>query len=80
MRTAVAGTKASTLRDGEDEYDITVELAPRFKDDLQSVLSLRIPGRIDTSPNTFPVPLRPWPRTTSRVGADPSATSIRTSS
>ncbi len=57
VRTAVAGTKASTLRDGEDEYDITVELAPRFKDDLQSVLSLRIPGRIDTSPNTFPVPL-----------------------
>jgi len=57
VRTAVAGTKASTLRDGEDEYDITVELAPRYKDDLQSVLSLRIPGRIDTSPNTFPVPL-----------------------
>lgn len=57
VRTAVAGTKASTLRDGEDEYDITVELAPRFKDDLQSVLSLRIPGRIDTSPDTFPVPL-----------------------
>jgi multidrug efflux pump subunit AcrB len=57
VRTAVAGTKASTLRDGEDEYDITVELAPRYKDDLQSVLSLRIPGRIDTSPDTFAVPL-----------------------
>ncbi len=57
VRTAVAGTEASTLRDGEDEYDIIVELAPRFKDDLQSVLSLRIPGRIDTSPDTFPVPL-----------------------
>jgi multidrug efflux pump len=57
VRTAVAGTKASTLRDGEDEYDITVSLTPRFKDNLQSVLSLRIPGRIDTSPETFPVPL-----------------------
>lgn len=57
VRTAVAGTKASTLRDGEDEYDITVELAPQYKNDLQSVLSLRIPGRIDTSPDTFAVPL-----------------------
>ncbi len=57
VRTAVAGTKASTLRDGDDEYDITVELAPRFKDDLQSILALRIPGRIDTSPDTFAVPI-----------------------
>lgn len=57
IRTAVAGTKASTLRDGDDEYDIVVELAPRFKGDLQSVLAMRIPGRIDTSPDTFPVPL-----------------------
>src|SRR5690606_35179984 len=39
------------------EYDIVVELAPRFKDDLQSVLAMRIPGRVDTSPDTFPVPL-----------------------
>jgi multidrug efflux pump len=57
VRTAVAGTKASTLRDGDDEYDIVVELGPRFKGDLQSVLAMRIPGRIDTSPDTFPVPL-----------------------
>ena len=57
IRTAVAGTKASTLRDKEDEYDIMVELAPRYREDLQSVLSLRIPGRIDTSPETFAVPL-----------------------
>ena len=57
VRTAVAGTEASKLRDGEDEYDIVVELAPRFKEDLQSILSLRIPGREDTSPDTFPVPL-----------------------
>lgn len=57
VRTAVAGTEASKLRDGEDEYDILVEVAPRFKDDLQAVLGMRIPGRIDTSPDTFPVPL-----------------------
>lgn len=57
IRTAVAGTKASTLRDGEDEYDIQVELAPAHREDLQSVMSLRIPGREDTSPDTFAVPL-----------------------
>ncbi|NCG17627.1 MAG: TolC family protein, partial [Rhodobacterales bacterium] len=57
VRTAVAGTKASTLRDGEEEIDIIVELAPQFRQDVQSVLDLRIPGRADTSPNTFPVPL-----------------------
>ncbi|MEM9694422.1 MAG: efflux RND transporter permease subunit [Myxococcota bacterium] len=57
VRTAVAGTKASSLRDGEDEYDIIVELAPQYRESLQRVLSLRIPGKIDTSPDTFPVPL-----------------------
>ena len=57
IRTAIAGTKASTLRDGEDEYDIVVELAPSYKEDLQTVLAMRIPGRIDTSPDTFSVPL-----------------------
>ncbi len=57
VRTAVAGTKASSFRDGDDEHDITVMLDPRFRDDLQSVLGVRVPGSLDTSPDTFPVPL-----------------------
>ena len=57
VRTAITGTKASTLRQGEDEHDIVVMLAPQYKDDLQAVMSLRIPGREDTSPDTFWVPL-----------------------
>ncbi|HUH00908.1 MAG TPA: efflux RND transporter permease subunit [Kofleriaceae bacterium] len=57
IRTAIAGTKASTLRDGEDDYDIVVELDPRYKADLQAVLAMRIPGRLDTSPDIFAVPL-----------------------
>lgn len=57
VRAAVAGTKASAFRDGEDEYDITVELAPQYKDDLQSILSLRIPGREDMELGTFSVPI-----------------------
>lgn len=57
VRTAVAGQVASTLRDGEDEYDIVVRLAPEFREDLQAVLALNIDGREDTSPDTFPVPI-----------------------
>ena len=57
VRTAVAGTKVSTLREGEDEYDIVVTVDPRYASNLQEVLDLRIPGREDTSPNTFAVPL-----------------------
>lgn len=57
VRTAIAGSKASAWRDGEDEHDIVVRLAPEYRRDLQQVLTLRLPGREDTSPNTFPVPL-----------------------
>ena len=57
VRTAVAGTKVSTLRDGDDEFDILVTVAPRYASNLQQVLALRIPGKEDTSPDTFAVPL-----------------------
>jgi len=57
VRTAVAGAKATALRDGEEEYEIVVRLAPEARRDLQSVLELRVPGREDRSPDTFPVPL-----------------------
>ncbi|MCA9582217.1 MAG: efflux RND transporter permease subunit, partial [Myxococcales bacterium] len=57
LRAAIHGTKASTFRDGKDEYDITVRLAREHRMDLQSILALRIPGREDTSPDTFAVPL-----------------------
>ena len=53
VRTAIAGTKASTLRDGEDEYDIMVALDPKYREDMQAVLALRIPGREDTSPDSL---------------------------
>ncbi len=57
VRNAINGTEASRFRDGDDEYRIMVELAPEFKDDLQSVLSLRIPGREDMELGTFSVPI-----------------------
>jgi multidrug efflux pump len=57
VRTAVAGAVATSVRDGEKEVDVVVELAPEYREDLQKVLDLRLPGREDTSPDTFPVPL-----------------------
>jgi multidrug efflux pump subunit AcrB len=57
IRTAFAGADASSLRDGEDEYDIVVELTPEHREDLQSVLGLRIPGSDPEKLPTFPVPL-----------------------
>jgi multidrug efflux pump subunit AcrB len=57
VRTAVAGSTASTVREGEDEIDIVVELAPEHRDDLQSVLALRVPGSDDGQPRTYPVPM-----------------------
>lgn len=57
VRSAINGTKASSFRDGGDSYDITVELAPEWKEDLQSVLSLRVFGREDMELGTFSVPI-----------------------
>ncbi len=57
VRAALSGTRASVFRDGEDEYDIMVELSPQYRDDLQSVLSLRVFGREDMELGTFSVPI-----------------------
>lgn len=57
VRTAVAGATATTIRKGDEEWDVVVRLDPKYRSDLDSVLSLRLPGREDTSPLTFPVPL-----------------------
>ena len=57
VRTAVAGTKATTVRERDQETDVIVQLAPEYREDVQSILGLRLPGREDTSPDTFPVPL-----------------------
>ena len=57
IRTAVAGTVATSVRDGTDENDGLVQLDPRFRSSLQDVLDLRVPGRADDRPGTFSVPL-----------------------
>ncbi len=57
VRTAISGTKASALRAGDEEYDITVELAPEYRDSLQDVLAMHIPGKEDMELDTFAVPL-----------------------
>ena len=57
VRTAVAGSVATTIMDGEEEIDVVVALAPEYRENLQQVLTLKLPGREDTSPDTYSVPL-----------------------
>lgn len=45
VRTAVAGAKATTLREGDEEYDIVVEMDDAYKQDIQAILDLRVPGK-----------------------------------
>jgi multidrug efflux pump subunit AcrB len=42
VRSAINGTEASKFRDGNDEYDITVRLAPEYRDDLNVIGDLTI--------------------------------------
>lgn len=52
IKTAVLGRKVGNFRQGEDEYDITIRLAPEDRDNLQKVLRLNVPG-----PGGQPIPL-----------------------
>ncbi|MCO6475989.1 MAG: efflux RND transporter permease subunit [Phaeodactylibacter sp.] len=45
IRTALFGKEASTLKDGEDEYDIMVRYNEAHRNDLQSLLNMRITFR-----------------------------------
>ncbi|MCB9264257.1 MAG: efflux RND transporter permease subunit [Lewinellaceae bacterium] len=45
IRTALFGKEASTLKDGEDEYDIMVRYDEQHRNDLQSLLNMRITFR-----------------------------------
>jgi len=42
IRAAIAGTEASTYRVGEDDYDVTVRLAPQQRRNLETLESLNI--------------------------------------
>jgi len=44
IRSAINGVEASQYRDGKDEYDITVRLAERYRDDLSTLGDLKIMG------------------------------------
>jgi multidrug efflux pump subunit AcrB len=42
VRNAINGSEASKYRDGEDEYDIIVRLAPEYREDLNTIGDLTI--------------------------------------
>ena len=43
VRSAINGTEAGTLRDGDEEYDITVRLSESDRSSLESIRSLTVP-------------------------------------
>ena len=45
VRTAVYGTKATTYRLGEEEFDVTVRLQDRFRKNREDVLNLTVAGK-----------------------------------
>ncbi len=65
VRGAVAGTEASTWRDGKDEYDITVRLRPEDRQSLRQIESLTVTDEGRTIPLTAVARVVP--------GAGPSA-------
>jgi len=50
VRSAINGTVASKYRDGKDEYDITVRLAKRFREDLSGLADLTVSGDVGQIP------------------------------
>lgn len=64
VRTAVAGAKASVLRDGDEEYDIVVKLDERYTQDIPSIMGLRVPGK-----DNLMVPLSTLASATTRGGS-----------
>lgn len=47
LRTALTGKEISKIRDGEDEYDIRLRLQEQYRDDLESLMNIKlvVPGR-----------------------------------
>ncbi|TVQ93606.1 MAG: hypothetical protein EA397_03970 [Deltaproteobacteria bacterium] len=57
VRTAFNGAVATAIRDGDKEYDVVVRLAPEFTQNVQQVLSLKLPGRLERDPDMYAIPL-----------------------
>ena len=64
VRTAVYGTKATTYRLGEDEFDVTVRLQDRFRNDEEAILGMTVAGKEGRK-----IPLKDVARLESDVGA-----------
>ncbi|MGI9038586.1 MAG: efflux RND transporter permease subunit, partial [Gemmatimonadota bacterium] len=65
VRSAINGTDASEFRDGEDEYDIVVRLAERYRSDLNSLDELTV---VTESGTQVPLPaVATW-----HIGESPS--------
>lgn len=55
LRTALYGSKADTYKDGEDEYDIMVRLADRFRHDVSALMNFKI--KVEKNGNSYHIPI-----------------------
>lgn len=55
LRTALYGSKADTYKDGEDEYDIMVRLADRFRHDVSSLMNFKI--KVEKNGDSYHIPI-----------------------
>ena len=55
LRTALYGAKADTYKDGEDEYDIMVRLADKYRYDVTSLMNFKI--KIEKNGESYHIPI-----------------------
>ncbi len=58
VRSLVDGADISRFRDGDEEYDINVRLAPQYRTDVEDINSIYVPSFKKVRGNDFSVPLR----------------------
>jgi multidrug efflux pump subunit AcrB len=63
VRTAINGTEASVLREGDEEYDIVVRYDRDFRRSIADILEIKVTGKDDVQ-----IPLRDVARVTTTAG------------
>jgi HAE1 family hydrophobic/amphiphilic exporter-1 len=58
VRSLVDGAQVSRIRDGDEEYDINIQLAPRFRTSEEDINRIYIPSYKKVRDNDIVVPLR----------------------
>jgi heavy metal efflux system protein len=68
IQAAMGGAVATTVLEGDRQFDLTVRLAPRFRDDIASVGELKVAYQTSSGANAY-IPLRELATITLDTGA-----------